>query len=91
MRKSIVEPWHSTDDNMGHAHCMLDTKGYKHTLRICTESCFSAVTVVARTPHSVTLFVYCLSYLGYNTRKINFVRPQRRMGKWNYSSTHSSP
>jgi len=23
-----------TDDNMAHVHCMLDTQGYKHTLRI---------------------------------------------------------
>jgi len=27
----------ATDDNMVPAHCMLDTKGYKHTLRICTN------------------------------------------------------
>ena len=25
----------ATDDNMAHAHCMLDTSGYKRTLRIC--------------------------------------------------------
>ena len=24
-----------------HAHCMLDTQGYKHTLRICNIYCFS--------------------------------------------------
>jgi hypothetical protein len=24
----------ATDGNMGHKHCMLDTLGYKHTLRI---------------------------------------------------------
>jgi len=23
----------STDDNMAHAHCMLDTEGYRYTLR----------------------------------------------------------
>jgi hypothetical protein len=23
---------HATDDNMAHAHCMLDTHGYKYTL-----------------------------------------------------------
>jgi hypothetical protein len=22
---------HATDENMAHAHCMLDTQGYKHT------------------------------------------------------------
>jgi hypothetical protein len=25
----------ATDDNMAHAHCMLDTSSYKHTLRLC--------------------------------------------------------
>jgi len=25
----------ATDGNMAHAHCMLDTQGYQHTLRIC--------------------------------------------------------
>ena len=31
----------ATDDNMAHAHCMLDTYGYKHTLRVCITYCFS--------------------------------------------------
>ena len=31
----------ATVDNMAHAHCMLDTLGYKHTLRICSTGCFS--------------------------------------------------
>jgi len=35
------------DDNMGLAHCMLDTEGYKHTLRICNIYCFSIATAVA--------------------------------------------
>ena len=26
--------WQATDDNMAHAHCMLDNEGYKHTLKI---------------------------------------------------------
>jgi hypothetical protein len=25
----------ATDDNMAHAHCMLDKKGYKHAIRRC--------------------------------------------------------
>ena len=33
---------------MAHAHCMLDTLGYKHTLRICTTYCYSTATMVAR-------------------------------------------
>jgi hypothetical protein len=31
------------------AHCRLDTKVYKHTLRICNSYCFSTATIVART------------------------------------------
>jgi hypothetical protein len=25
----------TTDENMAHAHCVLDTQGYRHTLRSC--------------------------------------------------------
>jgi hypothetical protein len=50
-----------TDGNMAHEHCILDTKGYKHTLRTCNTYCFSAATMVARTRLSITLFVHCLS------------------------------
>ena len=34
----------ATDDDIAHAHCVVDTKGhkgYKHTLRICNTFCFS--------------------------------------------------
>jgi len=33
--ENTVEPGRPTDDNMTHAHCMLVTWGYRHTLRIC--------------------------------------------------------
>jgi len=36
-----------TDDNMAHAHCMLDSQGCKHTLRICNTDCFSTATIAA--------------------------------------------
>ena len=49
-------------DNMAHAHCVMDTSGYKHALRICNSYCFSTATMVARTRLSVTLCVYCLSF-----------------------------
>ena len=39
----------ATDDSMAHAHCMPDTKGYKHTLSICNTSCFPTATMVTRT------------------------------------------
>ena len=40
--------------------CMLDTLGYKHTLRIFNTSYFSAATMVALTCLNVTLYVYWL-------------------------------
>jgi hypothetical protein len=45
----------ATDDNMAHAHCMLDTKGYKQSLKISNAYCFSTATTVARTRLNVTL------------------------------------
>jgi hypothetical protein len=40
-----------TDDNMAHAHCMLNTQGYKQTLRICNTYCFPTATMVVQKPH----------------------------------------
>jgi hypothetical protein len=51
----------TTDDNMAHAHCVLDIKGYKHTLRIFHTHCFSMATMVRRTRLNVTAYVPCLS------------------------------
>ena len=47
-------------DNIAHAHCLLHTQGYKHTLRICNTYCFSTATVVARTHLNVNLCAHCL-------------------------------
>jgi hypothetical protein len=33
------------DDNMAHAHCMLDMLGYKPILRICNNYCCSTATM----------------------------------------------
>ena len=43
------------DGNMARAHCMLDTKGYRHTLRICNSYRFSAATMITRNRLSVKL------------------------------------
>jgi len=51
----------ATDDNTAHAHCTLDTEGYKHTLTTCNSYCFSTATEVAQTHLRVTLHVNCLS------------------------------
>ena len=51
----------ATDDNTAHEHCMLDTKGYKHTLTIRNTYCFSTTTVVTRTCLNVSLHLHFLS------------------------------
>jgi hypothetical protein len=38
----------ATDDNMVHAHCMLDTYGYYLTLSLCNTYYFSTATMVAQ-------------------------------------------
>ena len=50
---------------MAQAHCMVDTLGYKHTLRICNIYCLSTAMMVAGKRLSVTLYVgvHCQSCL----------------------------
>jgi hypothetical protein len=50
------------DDNMAHAHCMLDTQGYKDTFRTCNSYCFSAAIIVGQMRHNVK-FVCILSLM----------------------------
>jgi hypothetical protein len=50
----------ATDDNMAHVHCMLDTLGYKRTLRKCNSYCSTTTTMVAQKYLNVTLYVHCL-------------------------------
>jgi hypothetical protein len=53
----------ATDDNMAHAHCMLDPWSHKHTFVICNTYCFSRATTVGRTWLNVTLYVHWQSFL----------------------------
>ena len=48
MWKNTVEPGggRGTDENMAHAHCILDNYGNTHTLTICNTYCFSTATTV---------------------------------------------
>jgi hypothetical protein len=52
----------ATDDDMAHAHCMLDNQGYRHKLRICNTYWFYTATMVTGTHFSVTLYVHCLPF-----------------------------
>jgi hypothetical protein len=40
MWRNMVEPDRPRMTNMAYVHRMLDTEGYKHTLRICNTYCF---------------------------------------------------
>jgi len=58
--EKILSGW-ATDDNMTYAHCIRNSWGYKHTLRICNTHCIFIATMVARTCLSVTSYVDCMS------------------------------
>jgi len=45
---------HATDNNMAHAHCMLDALGYKHALGIWNAYYIFATIMVARPLFNVT-------------------------------------
>jgi hypothetical protein len=57
-----VEKWHragqATDGNMAHAHCLLATYGYKNTLRICNNYCFSTAEMVTERDKSYVLCTF---------------------------------
>ena len=48
---------------------MLDTYGYKHTPRICSNYCSSTARMFARTRHSVTMHVHYMSCFAYDGLK----------------------
>jgi hypothetical protein len=55
--KKYCRTGQATDDNMAHAPCVLDTQGYRKTLRICNIYCFFSATVVTRTHLNASLCV----------------------------------
>ena len=57
--KSIVRAGQATDD-MVHVHGVLNTKGYKHTLRICNTELLFCCSNGCMNCRSVTLHVHCL-------------------------------
>jgi hypothetical protein len=59
MWKNIVEQGSQNMKNMAHAHCILDTSGYKHALATCNTHCFSTTTTVMPKRFDATLRVYC--------------------------------
>jgi len=63
MWKKYCTAGQATADKIAYALCMLDTYGYRHTLRKCTTYCFFTATMVAGTRLNVMLYVHCLSCL----------------------------
>jgi hypothetical protein len=62
--KNIVTVGQATDASMAHGYCMIDTQGYKHTLRVCNDYCFCTATMATRKHLNVTLhYIACLVYL----------------------------
>ena len=49
----------STDDNMAHAHCMLDNYGYKHTLTMCNTRC--------------NIYIYIYIYIAGSQKTTKFI------------------
>jgi hypothetical protein len=45
---------------MAHAHFILDTQRYRHTLMLCNTNCLSTATMIARRLLNVTLQEHCL-------------------------------
>jgi len=58
MWKKKVVGLDRTNDNMAHAHCMLDNEGYKHTLRMYNTYDFKTATMVVLTRFHVTVYVH---------------------------------
>jgi hypothetical protein len=46
--KNVADAREATDGKVAHANCMLDTYGYKHTLKICNPYCLSTAIIVAK-------------------------------------------
>jgi hypothetical protein len=46
---------------MAHAHFMLYTSGYKHTLIICNANCFFIAKMITPICLNITLYLYCQS------------------------------
>jgi len=65
----------ATDDNMVHAHCMLDTKVYKQILRIYNTYCFSTATKFAQKRLNVMLYIYCVYCRPQSLWRVEAVQP----------------
>jgi len=63
----------TTNENMAHEHCVIDIKGYKHTLTVRNIYFFSIATNFALKRLNITLYVNCLSWLVVGNVVIHYV------------------
>jgi hypothetical protein len=56
---------HKWQYNMAHAHCILDTQGYKHTLIICNTYCSFTAKMTAGTRLNITLYAHRVLFIIY--------------------------
>jgi len=88
--ENVCRTGQATDDNMAHAHCMMDTQGYWETLGICNIYCFSTTIIIARRRLNDTLYVRRLSCMRFEQTCRQYydasaLRDLRLCGeKWNY-------
>jgi hypothetical protein len=81
----------ATDDNLAHAHCMMDTQGYRETLGIRNIYCFSTTIMVARRRLNDMLYVHRLSCMTFEQTcrqcyPASTLRDFKLYGeKWNYT------
>jgi hypothetical protein len=72
MWKKYCTTGQATDDSMAHAHCMLDTEGYKHTLKLCNiisfplQKCLHALVTILSYVSVACLVLVSLFSLLYN-------------------------
>jgi len=70
MWKIINTAGQDSDDNMAHAHCMLDNTDYRHTLRICNTYCFSTATMASMLHNSLSCYNRSRECLWRDTHRV---------------------
>jgi hypothetical protein len=63
MWQYLVEWDSATVGNMAYANCMVDTKSYRHTHRVCNNFYFCTATMVTQTRLNFMLYLCCLVLL----------------------------
>ena len=60
----------ATDDSIAHAHCMLDSSGYKHKLKICNTLLFHNNNGCSNATQGNVILVHTLPVLLSNTKAL---------------------